>query len=450
MKKYSFIALLILLSYVLKANKLIIRNLDIKYIKNISFELNLQSRKALQHKIINESIVFDFENFKHEIFISYKIKDEFYFIAVSDSTEIDIKKIVFCQNQFISESNKLLFEMYIKTNSFPFNFPKKNLQSMMKLTEKGLEFLFEKKTIDSSYNNYIKELKEVSNKYNIKLINQIIENRKITYFNELSYYERVFANQGYIIPEKNEVNYELYKFVDSLSNQKIYTNFYNYSMPSLIENLSNYLVVKKQNIQDVDKVNLKVSDVQKETVSLISNLSYYDKYNVILTNLIKIKPIKIQKIVDEIHSYYRIKYPYIYKDSLFNILYSVFTESNFDYQKIISLEILNSKMQKKSIKEISEGKDLVIIFWASWCSRCTKEISKYKQYRNDTNKTYINISIDKNTNQWERGLVKYDLNKNAFIDTVFDNSFVDYFQVKAVPAIFLVSQKEIDVNYNIK
>ena len=88
-----------------------------------------------------------------------------------------------------------------------------------------------------------------------------------------------------------------------------------------------------------------------------------------------------------------------------------------------------------------EGKNVLIVFWASWCSYCTAEIDDLKQISNnysDKNLEVIGISLDKDKNVWMAKIVNHNIQYTQLIDTdAFDAEIAKACQVTTIPKLIL-------------
>jgi len=104
-------------------------------------------------------------------------------------------------------------------------------------------------------------------------------------------------------------------------------------------------------------------------------------------------------------------------------------------------ELITSQYSKVRISELnSHNKNLIVLYWASWCSACAKSIINYKKQvqLTDTNTIYINVALDRDVASWEKAKIKKGLTMNAYLDSNFSNSFANYFSINSVPGFFLI------------
>ncbi|MGM9773856.1 MAG: TlpA family protein disulfide reductase [Candidatus Egerieousia sp.] len=105
-------------------------------------------------------------------------------------------------------------------------------------------------------------------------------------------------------------------------------------------------------------------------------------------------------------------------------------------------DIIGADGKRTKLSKAVKGKKAYIIdFWASWCAPCRKEIPNlkaiYERFRNK-GLEIISISIDKNDAAWKKALAEEKL---AWPNGIDKTGINDTFNVKAIPAIFIVDGK---------
>lgn len=139
-------------------------------------------------------------------------------------------------------------------------------------------------------------------------------------------------------------------------------------------------------------------------------------------------------------------------------LYEAFSEEarNSYYGKIVKEELFpegfvgksvpafvleNADKTETSLSEVTKGKKYYLIdFWASWCAPCRKEIPNLKKlYDQYAPKGFeiVSLSIDRSESDWKKALEEEKLTWPNFLDT---KGASDAFNVKAIPAMFLVDE----------
>lgn len=107
---------------------------------------------------------------------------------------------------------------------------------------------------------------------------------------------------------------------------------------------------------------------------------------------------------------------------------------------------LTDKKNNKETTVAALGKNkkyILIDFWASWCAPCRKEIPNLKNlYKKYSSKGFeiISISIDAKEADWAKALNEENLPWPNYLDT---GEAAGAFNVKAIPAMFLVDEKGI-------
>lgn len=83
----------------------------------------------------------------------------------------------------------------------------------------------------------------------------------------------------------------------------------------------------------------------------------------------------------------------------------VYNQKRFSKEKLVLPMLMNSNGVKQQILDKNYKKHL-IVFWASWCGPCRKEIPFLKDFYNKKNSEleFISISIDDNKNDWAKVL----------------------------------------------
>ena len=136
--------------------------------------------------------------------------------------------------------------------------------------------------------------------------------------------------------------------------------------------------------------------------------------------------------------------------------YGQLVDKDLNPKSLIGSSIANFKLNDKdgkplSVKEIvAEKKYILIDFWASWCAPCRKEIPNLKTaYANYAEKGFevLSISIDKDQKAWLKALGQENMQWHNLLD---DNKVSNAFNVKTIPATYLVDSKGIIIGDNLR
>lgn len=111
-------------------------------------------------------------------------------------------------------------------------------------------------------------------------------------------------------------------------------------------------------------------------------------------------------------------------------------------------KLIDKKTNKEvTFAELSKNKKYILLdFWASWCAPCRKEIPNLKKlYEKYSSKGFeiVSISIDSKEADWQKALKEEQLPWPNFLDT---EKAANTFNVKTIPAMFLIDEKGVIVN----
>lgn len=123
---------------------------------------------------------------------------------------------------------------------------------------------------------------------------------------------------------------------------------------------------------------------------------------------------------------------------------------------LVGTSVANFSLKDKdgkpyTVKDIIAGKKYILVdFWASWCGPCRKEIPNLKTaYAEYGTKGFeiLSISIDKDEKAWQKALGQENMQWHNLLD---DDKVSKSFNVKAIPATYLVDSKGVIIGDNLR
>ncbi|GGE96074.1 TlpA disulfide reductase family protein [Flavobacterium limi] len=136
--------------------------------------------------------------------------------------------------------------------------------------------------------------------------------------------------------------------------------------------------------------------------------------------------------------------------------YGQLVDKEINPKSLIGTSVANFQLNDKdgnakSVKDIVSGKKYILIdFWASWCGPCRKEIPNLKNaYTAYADKGFevLSISIDKDQKLWLKALGQENMPWPNLYD---DDKVSKAFNVKTIPATYLVDNKGVIVSDNLR
>ncbi|WP_433765708.1 redoxin domain-containing protein [Flavobacterium ginsenosidimutans] len=136
--------------------------------------------------------------------------------------------------------------------------------------------------------------------------------------------------------------------------------------------------------------------------------------------------------------------------------YGQIVDKDLNPKSLVGTSIANFGLKDKdgktfNAKDIVSGKKYILVdFWASWCGPCRKEIPNLKTaYAEYSNKGFeiLSVSIDKDEKAWQKALVQENMQWHNLLD---DDKVSKAFNVKAIPATYLVDGKGVIIGENLR
>lgn len=97
---------------------------------------------------------------------------------------------------------------------------------------------------------------------------------------------------------------------------------------------------------------------------------------------------------------------------------------------------------KISLDHIKGKKATLVVFWASWCAPCRKEIPGLKAFYKDYKSkgvSIVSISVDQNINAWKKAVREEKMPWPNLANLPADGQLImTKFNIKAVPTMFLL------------
>lgn len=120
-----------------------------------------------------------------------------------------------------------------------------------------------------------------------------------------------------------------------------------------------------------------------------------------------------------------------------NVLNSLHTTSSFPV-----FNYPDTSGKKISLNTVKGKKATLIVFWASWCSPCRKEIPAlktfYGQYK-DKGISIVSVSVDQNITAWKKAVKEEKMPWSNIANLPSDGQeIMEFFGIKSVPTMFLL------------
>lgn len=145
-----------------------------------------------------------------------------------------------------------------------------------------------------------------------------------------------------------------------------------------------------------------------------------------------------------------------FSDAAKKSYYGQVVDKDLNPKSLVGTSIANFGLKDKdgktfNAKDIVAGKKYILVdFWASWCGPCRKEIPNLKTaYAEYAPKGFeiLSVSIDKDEKAWQKALGQENMQWHNLLD---DDKVSKSFNVKAIPATYLVDGKGVIIGENLR
>lgn len=119
--------------------------------------------------------------------------------------------------------------------------------------------------------------------------------------------------------------------------------------------------------------------------------------------------------------------------------------------KLLLTSLNNENSTYNNLIEANRGKWLYIDFWASWCTQCRKTMSesrKLKEYFKNENVDFIYLSLNDNSGDWRKAIIKDSIqnNQHYFIKNGNTSKVIEELHIKAIPHYLIYNPRGELVN----
>lgn len=131
------------------------------------------------------------------------------------------------------------------------------------------------------------------------------------------------------------------------------------------------------------------------------------------------------------------------------VVYADLYPKSYIGEKAPSLAFADVNKQPVSFASLAKGKKYVVVdFWASWCGPCRRAVPALKAFYAENSKDVeiISVSIDKKDADWTKADKEENFPWHSYLDR---QGLAEAYQVKAIPAMFLLDAKGIVVAENV-
>ena len=143
--------------------------------------------------------------------------------------------------------------------------------------------------------------------------------------------------------------------------------------------------------------------------------------------------------------------PFAYKGArIVYYKYLHYKAKQLEGSEVANINIIDTDGKKYNLQDF-KGKNIVLVFWASWCKYCVDEIPSIKSfYKNKPSDTIlITASIDKNTKDALNAKEKYNMSYPVVLKNSKNSDFFSYFKTTQVPSIWVINKNGVIVAHNL-